>query len=525
PEHPPTGPFARFFGDQPTFQMAIPGQQFPVRVHVADSGPLPVQVDNIAVQFEQENGSSATAEGATSGALHPDSTLDARFDVHLADNAAYTRPYFDRPGLDQPYYDLRDQQDRNLALAPYPLRAEVTASYNGVQVHLAEVVQVVEREAGAGTVFHPMPIGPAISVTMAQSDGVIPLDSASIPVSVKIHSNVKGTAQGTLRLSLPSGWTSSPATAPFAFEQDGQEQVVIFQVTPSNLQERSYPVEAVASYGGHDYREGYVQVGYPGLRPYFEYSHAGDRITAASVKVAPDLQIGYIEGSGDDVPQSLVDLGIHVHFLTREDLASGDLSKYNEILVGVRAYAVRDDLRTYNGRLLDYVKHGGAVVVQYQTPEFDHNFGPYPYVMTSDPEEVTDEHSVVKILDAQNPAMRWPNVITPKDFDGWIEERGSKFLQSWDSHYEPLLETHDPGQSPQEGGMVIARYGSGVWMYTAYAFYRELPLGVPGAYRLFANLLSLGKNPAFHQGAVSQNGAPPSTQMGAMQKPFLGSLP
>ncbi|MFZ0632960.1 MAG: PIG-L family deacetylase [Acidobacteriaceae bacterium] len=525
PEHPPTGPFARFFGDQPTFQMAIPGQQFPVHVHVADSGPLPVQVDNIAMQFEQENDSSATAQGATSGALHPDSVLDARFDVHLADNAAYTRPYFDRPSLDQPYYDVRDQQDRNLALAPYPLRAQVTVSYNGVQIHLAEVVQVVEREAGAGTVFHPMPIGPAISVTMAQSDAVIPLDSASIPVSVKIHSNIKGTAQGTLRLSLPSGWTSSPATAPFAFEQDGQEQVVIFQVTPANLQERSYPVEAIASYGGHDYREGYVQVGYPGLRPYFEYSHAGDRITAASVKVAPDLQIGYIEGSGDDVPQSLVDLGIHVHFLTKEDLASGDLSKYNEILVGVRAYAVRDDLRTYNSRLLNYVKHGGAVVVQYQTPEFDHNFGPYPYVMTSDPEEVTDEHSVVKILDAQNPAMRWPNVITPKDFDGWIEERGSKFLQSWDSHYEPLLETHDPGQSPQEGGMVIARYGSGVWMYTAYAFYRELPLGVPGAYRLFANLLSLGENPAFHQGGAGQNGTPPSTQMGAMQKPFLGSLP
>jgi hypothetical protein len=505
--------------------MAIPGQQFPVRVHVADSGPVPVQIDNIALQFEQENGSSATADGATSGALQGDSVLEARFHVHLADNAAYTRPYFDRPGLEQPYYDLRQSQYRSLPLPPYPVRALATASYNGVQIHLAEVVQVVEREAGAGTVFHPMPIGPAISVTMMQSDGVIALDSASIPVSVKIHSNVKGPAEGSVRLNLPAGWTSTPDSAPFSFAQDGQEQVATFQVTPANLQERSYPIEAVASYGGHEYREGYVQVGYPDLRPYFEYSRASDQITAANVKVAPDLQIGYIEGSGDDVPQSLVDLGIHVHFLTKEELASGDLSKYNEILVGVRAYAVRDDLRTYNGRLLDYVKNGGAVVVQYQTPEFDHNFGPYPYVMTSDPEEVTDEHSVVKILDPQNPAMRWPNVITSKDFDGWIEERGSKFLQSWDTHYQPLLETHDPGQSPQEGGMVIAPYGKGVWMYTAYAFYRELPLGVPGAYRLFANLLSLQKNPDFHASGTGQSRTSTGPETGLVQQPLLSPLP
>lgn len=516
PEHPPTGPFARFFGDRPTFQMAIPGQRFPVRVHIADSGPVPVQVDKVALQFEQENGSSASPDGSTSGPLKGDSTLDARFSVHLADSASYTRPYFDRPGLEQPYYDVRDPRYRNLPLAPYPLRALVTASYNGVQIHLAEVVQVVEREAGAGTVFHPMPIGPAISVTMVQSDGVIPLDSASIPISVRIHSNVKGSAQGTVRLNLPEGWTSNPSAAHFSFEQDGQEQVVTFQVNPVHLQEHSYPIEAVASYNGHDYREGYVQSGYPGLRPYFEYSHANDQITAANVKVPSGMQIGYVEGSGDNVPQSLVDLGIHVHFLTKEDLASGDLSRYSEILIGVRAYAVRDDLRTYNGRLLDYVKHGGAVVVQYQTPEFDHNYGPYPYVMTSDPEEVTDEHSVVKILKPQNPVLRWPNVITPKDFDGWIEERGSKFLQSWDPHYEALLETHDPGQSPQAGGMVISRYGAGVWVYTAYAFYRELPLGVPGAYRIFANLLSLGENPAFHSGGHSAAASP--AEVGMVQK-------
>jgi hypothetical protein len=293
---------------------------------------------------------------------------------------------------------------------------------------------------------------------------------------------------------MPAGWKSEPATADFSFESDGQEQFVSFQVSPSHLTEQSSAVTAVASYSGQDYKSGYTQVGYPGLRPYFLYNDAVYRTSGVDVQVAPKLQIGYIQGSGDDVPASLENLGIHVHFLTREDLATGDLRRFDTIVVGVRGYAVRADLGTYNQRLLDYVHSGGTVVVQYQTPEYDHNFGPYPYTMTSDPEEVTDEASPVN-LDQANPLLRWPNKITTKDFEGWIEERGSKFMQTWDSHYQAPIETHDPGQDPQKGGLLIAHYGNGTYVYTAYAFYRELPLGVPGAYRLFANLLSLSKNP------------------------------
>lgn len=133
--------------------------------------------------------------------------------------------------------------------------------------------------------------------------------------------------------------------------------------------------------------------------------------------------------------------------------------------------------------------------MQYNTPEFDHNFGPYPYKMGEEPEEVTDEASKVNILDRQNPLLLWPNQISEADFRGWIEERGSKFMTSWDSRYEPLLETHDPGQKPQTGGLLYAKYGNGVYVYNAYAFYRELPEGAPGAYRLMANMLSLAKNP------------------------------
>jgi hypothetical protein len=235
--------------------------------------------------------------------------------------------------------------------------------------------------------------------------------------------------------------------------------------------------------------------GYSGLRPYFLYTPSTYKTSGVDVKVAPGLKVAYVMGSGDDVPDSLEHLGIKVDFLAPADVASGDLARYDAILLGVRTYAARPELVTYNNRLLEYVKNGGVVIVQYNTPEFDRNFGPYPFTMTSNPEEVTDEASKVQILAPSNPVFNWPNRITEKDFTGWVEERGSKWMKSWDPRYEALLETHDQGQEPQKGGLLFARYGKGLYVYNAYAFYRQLPEGVPGAYRIFANLISLPKNP------------------------------
>ena len=487
---------ARGSADGPTFPMAIPGQRFPVIVRLANGGPAAVKIDTVSIELEGGDGSSVRSQDKDSGQLNGGGTFNAFFEVTIPENAHYTRPYFDH-SAEQPYYDVHDTRHRNMPLAPYPLQAQMVATFNDVQIRLTEVVQTVQREVGPGTVYNPLPIGPAISVAMLQSAGIAPLGQTAFSVSVRIHNNVNGPAQGSIHLDLPSGWKSQPSSDTFSFAQNGQEQLVTFSVTPGQLTEQTYKLTAVASYNNHDYKEGYLQVGYPGLRPYFLYSDATYQTTGTDVKMGKNLQVGYITGSGDDVPASLENLGIKVHYLAQEELASGDLAKYNVILVGVRAYAVRTDLRTYNERLMNYVKNGGTVVVQYQTPEFDHNFGPYPYSMTNDPEEVTDEASPMTFVDPSSPVFRWPNVIAAKDFTGWIEERGSKFMNTWDSQYQAPLETHDPGQDPQKGGLLIARYGTGVYVYTAYAFYRELPLGIPGAYRLFANLLSIPQNPGY----------------------------
>jgi LmbE family N-acetylglucosaminyl deacetylase len=493
PEKEPTGPFARFFRNPETFQVAIPGQEFWVKVHAINPTNTPVQLDRVTLEAPQGEQWRIDPASQAGGTLKGNQSLDVRFTIHAPDNAGYTRPYFTRPDIEQPYFDIENAKYLGLPTAPYPLSASLHFSFDGVPFEIAQVIQSVKRETGAGTVLEPLIVGPAISVSMVPAAGIVPLSSKSFDLTVTVHSNVKGPAKGTVKLEVPQGWRAPQEE--FTTAKDGDDETIKFHVTPTGIEEKPYTLTAVATYDGHDYKEGYHRVGYPGLRPYNLYRPSSYRTNGVNVKVAPGLNVGYIVGAGDDVPQTLVNLGINVHFLSAADLANSDLSKYDSIITGVRAYAVREDLKTYNSRILDYVKNGGVVIVQYNTPEYDHNYGPYPYKMGSNPEEVTDEHSKMEILDASNLVFAWPNKISGKDFDNWVEERGSKFLESWDSHYQPLLETHDAGQEPQKGGLLYAKYGEGIYIYNAYAFYRQMPEGVPGAYRLFANMISLGKSP------------------------------
>jgi hypothetical protein len=485
--------------------MAIPGQQFAVNVHIDNPSSTPVELERVELSTRENEHWNVTPTETTSSILVDNKPVNHHFQVTVPQDVSFTRPYFSRKDVEQPYYEIDDQRFLNRPLAPYPLTAWATFRYQDVVFHMGRVVQSVHRVTGLGTVMEPLITGPALSVSVSSSRGILPLTARSFTIEANIHSNVKGPAKGTVRLDLPPGWTSSPASAEFSTDKDGDDRLVLFSVTPSQVREEPYNVTVVAEYNGRLYREGYQTAGYRGLRPYNLYRPSTYRVTGVDVNVAPKLNVGYVMGSGDKVPQALESLGVNVSFLTAPDLANGNLSKYDVILLGVRTYAVRDDLRANNNRLLDYVKNGGVVVVQYNTPEFDKNYGPYPYTMTNDPEEVTDEASKVEILDPDNPVFEWPNKIGAKDFEGWVAERGSKFMSKWDPRYQPLLETHDSEQDPQKGGLLYARYGKGAYIYNAYAFYRQLPEGVPGAFRIFANLVSLAKNPQFNPSMRSMN--------------------
>ncbi|HEX4651870.1 MAG TPA: PIG-L family deacetylase, partial [Granulicella sp.] len=268
---------------------------------------------------------------------------------------------------------------------------------------------------------------------------------------------------------------------------------VAFTVTPAGLAAgHEYKLAAVAEAGGKEYREGFRAVGYPGLTPTNFYRAATDRLVAGDVKVAPGLKVAYLPGTSDAVEASLDQIGVHATTISVADVAAGRLAGYDAVVLGVRAFAAHPELAAANAKLLDYAAAGGTVIVQYNTGEMP--AGPYPMSLGAS-EKVVEETAPVTLLDGAAQALRWPNRITPQDFNGWIEERGHGFMGTWDPRYEALTEVHDPGQDPQKGGLLVAKTGKGSYVYVAYALYRQLPEGVPGAYRLFANLLSLGKKP------------------------------
>lgn len=495
PEQEPSGPLAAFAQTPTTFTIAVPGQAFPIQARLLNDGAAAIDVSNIEITAADGTPWSIKAEKASTGTLQPGADVRLRFAVKAPEDANLTRPYFTRPNLEQAYYDLTAPQFRNLSSSPYPLYATAQIRYDGAEITLKKVVQANRSVEGIGIVEDPLLMAPAISVSVSPAAGAVPLTSTSFTFSCTLHSNVKGPAKGVLRLQLPQGWESKPAQYEFAFTRDDENETVNFDVTPRSIGEQAYEIHAVAEYNGHRYEEGYRLTGYPGVRPYPLYSPATYKAVGVDVKMAPDLRLGFIPGTGDDVPRALEDLGLHVTTLSSNDIETGDLSGFNAIVLGTRAYAVRPELASANNRLLNYVKNGGVLIVQYNLQNFDHGYGPYPFTLGSNPQKVVNETSAVKLLDPTSPLLRWPNKITEADFTGWEEERGHGFLTKWDPRYQALLETQDPGQAPQQGGLLLARYGKGFYIYDAFALYRQLPAGVSGAYRILANLVSLGKNP------------------------------
>lgn len=497
------GPVATSSNQAGTFQTVIPEQSFSLNVQVANQGSQPISIVQTRVLSHSGSDWTILSQGSIEGELKSGDARTLTATATVAEDAVATRPYFSRPNLEQSYYDLIDPSFLNLSSMPYPLSAEVVYRYAGVEASVTGVVQTIHRFTGPGPLLEPLLVAPAISLTVSPEAGIVPLNNTSLQLQVTVHSNVKGPAQGTVRLELPSGWRSQPEVAPFAAAMDGDERVVEFQVTPGAVEAKPYAIAAVAENNGQQYRQGFHNAGYVGLRPYPYYRSATYRAHGVDVKIAPGLKVAYVMGTGDDIPSSLENLGVHATLLTSQEIATADLSAYDAVMLGIRTYAARPELKASNSRLLEYVKGGGVVIVQYQTGEYDHNYGPYPLTLSSDAEKVVEEDAKVTLLAPDDPLLNWPNKITEADFNGWVEERGHGFMRSWDSHYLALTEMHDTEQAPQKGGLLYARYGGGAYVYVAYALYRQMPEGVPGSFRIISNLISLRKNPTF-QGAAGE---------------------
>jgi LmbE family N-acetylglucosaminyl deacetylase len=478
----------------PTMGPVVPGQQFAVKVDFANRGSLPIHPRSIRI--EAGEGWRVENRDANPTVLGENDVLSHQLTVTVPERPVYSRPYFFRESIQESVYQLKDEKYNHM---PYRSPAAVAvAEYDvlGQAVSIRETVRALEANLPYGHEWRELAVLPNVAVNVTPEIRVVPLQRASEPVEVQIeliNNDIKG-SQGELKLVLPSGWRSTPESISFSFAQAGERSNHTFALTLPTLERRAYRIEAVATVGGREFRDGYQIIRHRDYETRYLFRSATADVRGIDAQIAPDLSVGYIMGVGDQVPSGTEQLGAEVTLLGQAELAGGDLSRFDAIVIGTRAYAVREDLITYNSRLLEFARNGGNLIVLYQTPEFDPNrWAAYPAELPQRSEEVSEEDSPVRILAPNHPVFTQPNRITLADFDDWVEQRGSKFFSEWSDEYVPLLETYDQGQPPQHGGCLTAEYGEGYYSYCAYAFHRQLPYGVEGAYRWYANFLSLGK--------------------------------
>jgi len=318
-------------------------------------------------------------------------------------------------------------------------------------------------------------------------------------VTVTVKNNMTAAINATASVEAPAGWSVTPASAPLKFERTDEEATASFKVTPkAGIGEGDFELRAVVSAGSAVSRDGYEVVEYPHIHRRHVVEPARTMVKALDARTAPGLRVGYVMGVGDEMPAAIEQLGAIVHMIDAAELASGDLSRYNVIVTGVRAYERRADLRANNSRLLSYVQNGGVMLVNYNKQEFNQaQYGPYPGKVGQD--RVTDETAPIEVLVPNHPIFNVPNRIRDESWKGWVQERGTYFLAERDPRYVDLVRLADPfplNPGMKTGALVEAKYGKGRWIYIGLGLWRQLPVGTEGAYELLGNLLSLGKKSA-----------------------------
>lgn len=412
-----------------------------------------------------------------------------------------------RADLSRAYY-LADPRDGELYQWPadgwlWGAPANPDLLHGNLTFTLAEVTEVQVWKPGrfrgvdkaTGEFLKPVQVVPAISVSMDPPLMVWPSAApGSREFTVTLSSQAEGRREGTVGLEMPEGWRSDPQEYPFSLFETGAEASFSFRVTrPDGSADGRYSIAAkVRTADGQQYVDGVSLVDYPHIRRGTLFPSALSRVSVFPVSVVDGLRVGYVMGSGDGGAEAASQMGAEVQLLGPEALKTGDFGGFDVLVLGIRAYETRPDLVASNDRLLEFVRGGGTLIVQYNKYEFPRgDFAPYEVGMSRPHDRVSDETVPVRILDPGHALLRSPNSIGTEDFDGWVQERGLYFLGSWDSEFTPLLEMADPGEGAKQGGLMVARVGEGAYVYTGLAFFRQFPEGVPGAYRLFANLLSL----------------------------------
>ena len=471
-----------------------------VRTFLPDGSPAKVTAATLKVptgwSVAQAGPEPAQQGGGGPFARREVASAETRMAVSVPADAPVTQPYFLEAQRRGDSYTWTSPS-RGLPFAPPPVTAEVTLDLGRAQITVSRPVMYRYADRVRGELRRELNIVPAVTVGVDTKFLLVPLGTtpAQQRLVVRALSYSPQAVSGTLRLRLPQGWTSEPASAPFTLTSRGDRTAATFTITaPARRTTGAFDIVAEAQVGTSTFARDVQEIAYPHIQTHRIYTPATTTAQVLDVKVAP-VKVGYIMGTGDQVPDAMRRLGVDVTLLSDEALATGDLAQFDTIVVGVRASEGRPAFVANNGRLRTYMENGGTLIVQYQQGEYTaRELPPYPATAPQN-SRVTEELAPVRILAPNNPVFTFPNRITNADFDNWVQERNLYAFNTWDAKYTPLLESQDRGEMPQRGAQLYAEVGKGRYVYTAYAWFRQLQAGVPGAYRQFANLISLSKAP------------------------------
>jgi hypothetical protein len=459
-----------------------PGQTAAIKLEAINRSNVPVTLQE--VRFPNSGDSNKI-----DAALPSNELVTKDLSYKIPDNAPYSQPYWLRKPGTLGTFVVDDQKLIGLPENPPALPVEIVLQVNGQELRYTVDTTYRTADAIAGEPPRPLVIAPPVFVNVLDKVLVFPTNQSK-PVSVRVTA-ATGAVKGELKLTPPPGWEVSPASFPVDLKAANAEMVATFSVKPPN-QNSEGTLRAIASIDGRDYSLERVRISYPHIGVHTLMPPAQAKLVRADIRKEGE-RIGYIPGAGDDVPESLRQIGYSVKMLSEPEITAKNLAQFSAVVLGIRAYNTQDRISNWLPELFTYVKEGGVAVAQYNTTADlkTNQFGPYPLEISRD--RVTDENAQVRVLAPDNPLMNIPNKITPKDFDGWVQERGLYFPNKWDPAWTPILSCNDPNEKPLDGGLLVAKSGKGFFVYTSYSWFRQLPAGVPGAYRLFANMLSLRK--------------------------------
>jgi LmbE family N-acetylglucosaminyl deacetylase len=465
-----------------TNETVTPGQTVTIKLDAINRCDIPVTL--------QEARCSLTGDSVKiDAALPPNELVTKDLSCRIPENTSYSQPYWLRKPGTLGTFAVDDQQLIGLPENPPNLPVEIVLQINGQELRYTVEGKYRTVDPVAGELRRTLVIAPPVFTKIGDGALVFPTSQPK-PVSVHVTATT-GPVKGDLKLAAPHGWGVDPAAVPIDLKGPNTETTATFTVKPPH-QDSEGELRAIVSIDGRDYSFERVRISYPHIGVQILMPPAEVKLVRADIRKKGD-RIGYVPGAGDDVPESLQQIGYSVKILTEPEITAKNLAQFSAVVLGIRAYNTQDRIFNWLPELFDYVKAGGIVIAQYNTlAELKtEQLGPYPLEISRD--RVTDENAEMRILAPNHPLMTTPNKITSKDFQGWVQERGLYFPKNWDPAWTPILSCNDPKEKPLDGGLLVAKIGKGYFIYTSYSWFRQLPAGVPGAYRLFANMLSLGK--------------------------------